>query len=107
MPRPHFQHDIHRFVAGPLGHIEGLTVSHRTNPSKPLINYFGGLPYALPPIGQYRFRKPRALPEGYRYGTKANPGRFTRATVRIMLCNRSVTLTLLRPIVLNLLGFKI
>ncbi|WPG98783.1 Hypothetical protein R9X50_00157900 [Acrodontium crateriforme] len=42
--------------------------------------YFGGLPYGLPPLGPYRFRQPRALPESYRYGTKENPGRFQGGT---------------------------
>jgi hypothetical protein len=70
--------------AGPLGHIEGLTISDQNNnPSRPLIHYFGGLPYALPPIGQHRFRKPRPLPDGYRYGTQTSPGRFNRGAVRI------------------------
>ena len=64
------------YDAGPLGHIEGLTVSCAST-SKPLSWYFGGLPYALPPVGPYQFRRPRPLPECYRYGTKANPGRFT------------------------------
>ncbi|KAK5164780.1 uncharacterized protein LTR77_009444 [Saxophila tyrrhenica] len=80
MPRLHYQHEIYRFIAGPLGHIEGVTVSERANPSQPLLHYFGGLPYALPPIGKHRFRRPRALPDQYRYGTKASPGRFTRGT---------------------------
>lgn len=78
--RPQYQQTPFRFVAESIGHIEGLTVSHRTNPNKPLLHYFGGLPYALPPIGPYRFCKPRPLPEYYRYGTRANPGRFTRGT---------------------------
>ena len=44
-----------------------------------MLRYFGGLPYALPPVGPFRFRKPRPLPEYYRYGTSVNPGRFTRS----------------------------
>ena len=82
MPRPQYQSTPFRFVAQSIGHIEGVTVAHRTQSAKtqPLLHYFGGLPYALPPLGQYRFRKPRPLPEYYRYGTKANPGRFTRGT---------------------------
>lgn len=68
--------------AGPLGHVEGLTVLSTTASSRgePLCHYLGGLPYALPPVGPYRFRQPRHLPDGYRYGTKANPGRFTGST---------------------------
>jgi hypothetical protein len=41
-----------------------------------LCHYFGGIPFALPPVGPYRFKRPRALPACYRYGTHANPGRF-------------------------------
>lgn len=45
-----------------------------------LCHYFGGIPYALPPIGPYRFKRPRPLPACYRYGTHSNPGRFTGGT---------------------------
>ncbi|KAK3110306.1 hypothetical protein LTR53_015528 [Teratosphaeriaceae sp. CCFEE 6253] len=81
MPREQYKRDLYRFQAGPLGHIEGVSVSYRsdTSQTRPLLRYFGGLPYALPPTGPYRFRKPRCLPDQYRYGTKANPGRFTRS----------------------------
>ncbi|KAK4991774.1 hypothetical protein LTR50_001591 [Elasticomyces elasticus] len=67
---------------GPLGYIEGLTLqpSSTTTSSKASCHYIGGLPYALPPTGAYRFRRPRPLPTGYRYGTRANPGRFTGGT---------------------------
>jgi len=72
-----YQEESYRFDAGALGHIEGLTV---TSNGKPALRYFGGLPYALPPLGPFRFRSPRALPPCYRYGTKANPGRFVGCT---------------------------
>ncbi|KAJ4371427.1 hypothetical protein N0V83_004644 [Neocucurbitaria cava] len=57
------------------GFVEGLTCIDES--SQPLCHYFGGVPYALPPIGPFRFQKPRSLPPCYRYGTKANPGRFS------------------------------
>ncbi|KAH7000846.1 Alpha/Beta hydrolase protein [Macrophomina phaseolina] len=69
-----YHRESYHYDAGVLGHIEGLTV---TANGKPALRYFGGLPYALPPIGPYRFRAPRKLPPYYRYGTAANPGRFT------------------------------
>ncbi|TKA30742.1 hypothetical protein B0A50_02462 [Salinomyces thailandicus] len=74
-----YTRDSYHHKAGPLGHIEGLTLSSEesTLPSEPVLHYFGGLPYALPPIGPYRFRRARPLPDHYRYGTKASPGRFT------------------------------
>ncbi|KAL1310571.1 hypothetical protein AAFC00_000850 [Neodothiora populina] len=68
------------FQAGPLGYIDGLTVSDSAAPYKALCHYFGGIPYALPPTGPYRFRRPRPLPSQFKYGTKANPSRFTGGT---------------------------
>ncbi|KAG5800673.1 hypothetical protein H9Q69_000232 [Fusarium xylarioides] len=65
------------FNAGSLGHIEGLTI---TSQGSPTVHYFGGLPYALPPVGQWRFRVPRRLPKDYRYGTATEPGTFTDGT---------------------------
>lgn len=76
-----------------LGVIEGVSYVN-TNPTVPsdnypyphnlkdrvLCRYFGGIPYALPPVGPYRFKKPRPLPACYRYGTHANPGRFNGKT---------------------------
>ncbi|KAJ3527324.1 hypothetical protein NM208_g10758 [Fusarium decemcellulare] len=67
----------YRFNAGPLGYVEGLTV---TSDGTPAVHYFGGLPYALPPIGEWRFRLPRRLPPDYQYGTAAKPGQFVRGT---------------------------
>lgn len=74
MPPTQYKRTSYPFNAGPLGHIEGLTIS---NTQHPLLHYFGGLPYALPPLGSYRFRRPRQLPPCYQYGTRASPGRFT------------------------------
>lgn len=56
------------------GFIEGVT--HLDAQNQPLCHYFGGLPYALPPVGPYRWRKPRSLAPCFRYGTRSNPGRF-------------------------------
>jgi len=58
------------------GFAEGLT--HLDSDSQPLCHYFGGVPYALPPVGSLRFQKPQPLPPCHRYGSKAHPGRFTR-----------------------------
>lgn len=76
-PTMSYQQESYRLDIGPLGHVEGLTV---TSDGEPALRYFGGLPYALPPLGPYRFRSPRRLPPCYRYGTKVNPGRFTGGT---------------------------
>lgn len=75
-----YQRESYRFNAGRLGQIEGLTISSTSQNQPGAVHYFGGLPYALPPIGEYRFRAPRKLPLHYRYGTSANPGRFTGGT---------------------------
>ena len=75
-----YQQESYHFNAGRLGHTEGLTITP-ISPNQPkAVHYFGGLPYALPPIGEYRFRAPRKLPAHYRYGTAVNPGRFTGGT---------------------------
>jgi carboxylesterase type B len=72
-----YQQQSYLFNAGPLGQIEGLTLSLR---GESVVHYFGGIPYALPPTGEYRFRAPRKLPKGYKYGTVSNPGRFVGGT---------------------------
>ncbi|KAF5711914.1 triacylglycerol lipase V precursor [Fusarium mundagurra] len=72
-----YSRESYVFKAGSLGHIEGLTI---TSHGSPAIHYFGGLPYALPPVGQWRFRVPRRLPKDYRYGTATEPGKFTDGT---------------------------
>lgn len=63
--------------AGSLGHLEGLAIFSSGSPA---LHYFGGLPYALPPTGSYRFRPTRKLPSDHSYGSKASPGRFTSGT---------------------------
>lgn len=75
-----YQQKIYNFDGGRLGHIEGLTVTSNSPGQPGQVHYFGGLPYALPPIGDYRFRAPRKLPSYYTYGTAVNPGRFTGGT---------------------------
>ncbi|EME46679.1 hypothetical protein DOTSEDRAFT_70625 [Dothistroma septosporum NZE10] len=81
MAQEQVRRESHLIQAGSLGWIEGATLSSATGPTA-LCRYFGGLPYALPPVGPYRFRQARPLPDQYRYGTKNNPGRFsTKAAV--------------------------
>lgn len=67
---------------GPLGYIEGLTLIPKSpsTSSTPSCHYFGGIPYANPPVGPYRFRRAQPLAPCYRYGTRANPGRFSGRT---------------------------
>ncbi|TKX20663.1 hypothetical protein C1H76_7049 [Elsinoe australis] len=64
---------------GPLGTVTAARLTPKST-SDPTCTYIGGLPYALPPTGQHRFRAPRSLPDGYSYGTRANPGSFTGKT---------------------------
>lgn len=61
------------------GFIEGSAIKEKSSGTV-LCHYYGGVPYALPPVGPFRWRKPRSLPPCYRYGTRANPGRFTGQT---------------------------
>ncbi|QDS68274.1 hypothetical protein FKW77_010638 [Venturia effusa] len=60
------------------GFIEGSTIKEKSS-GRTLCHYFGGIPYALPPIGPFRWQRPRPLEPCYRYGTRANPGRYTGA----------------------------
>ncbi|KAI5359596.1 putative carboxylesterase, type B, carboxylesterase type B, active, alpha/Beta hydrolase [Septoria linicola] len=76
MPRQPTRRQPYELNAGALGWLEGTTLFGEAS-SEPLLHYFGGLPYALPPVGQYRFQKARPLPEHYRYGSRSNPGRYT------------------------------
>ncbi|KXT16372.1 hypothetical protein AC579_5578 [Pseudocercospora musae] len=73
----------YRLDAGALGFLQGETVHSQagcTSSGSALIHYFGGIPYALPPLGPYRFRQARRLPPCYRYGTEVSPGRFDAGT---------------------------
>ena len=72
-----YRRESYHYAAGPLGYIEGLTINTNDTPA---VHYFGGLPYALPPTGQWRFRSPRKLPPGYTYGTASRPGQFMKGT---------------------------
>jgi hypothetical protein len=58
-----------------LGFIQGSTLKDNDT-DKPLCRYFGGIPYAEPPVGENRWRKPRELPPCYKYGTRTDPGKF-------------------------------
>jgi carboxylesterase type B len=68
---------VHVVDAGSLGYLEGLMISSNNSP---VLQYYGGLPYALPPTGTHRFKLPRPLPAGYIYGTKRSPGRHTNGS---------------------------
>lgn len=76
MSREELRKEAYIVEAGPLGWLEGLTLSTESGTTK--LHYFGGVPYALPPLA--RFRQSRRLPEGFRYGTKAAPGRHSLTT---------------------------
>lgn len=58
------------------GFITGSIIKAKSSDEE-LCRYFGGIPYALPPVGPFRFLRPRTLPPCYRYGTRANPGVYT------------------------------
>jgi carboxylesterase type B len=75
-----YQREPYPFNASRLGQIEGLTVTSTSQDRPGAVRYFGGLLYALPPKGEYRFQAPRPLPRHYKYGTASNPGRFTGGT---------------------------
>lgn len=58
------------------GFVTGSTIKFKAT-GEELCHYFGGIPYASPPVGPFRWLQPRALPPCYRYGTQANPGVYT------------------------------
>jgi hypothetical protein len=73
---------MHSFIREPCiqglesrGYIQGVAIKDRTT-GKAICNYFGGIPYAEPPVGELRWRKPRELAPCYSYGTRTHPGRF-------------------------------
>ncbi|KAH6654284.1 Alpha/Beta hydrolase protein [Truncatella angustata] len=48
-----------------LGVLRGLEVKSKDSDSS--IYYYGSVPYALAPVEEWRFRRPRPLPQSYRY----------------------------------------
>lgn len=68
------------------GFVEGSTI--KSEAGEELCHHFGGIPYGLPPVGPFRWRRPRPLPPCYRYGTYANPGSYAgKASVCPQLAN--------------------
>lgn len=51
---------------GPKGSITGLQNDQKSR-------RFAGVPYALPPTGEHRWRKPRPLPQNHTYGSQDEP----------------------------------
>lgn len=62
---------------GTRGTIQGTTKLDSTSNTLKC-NFFGGVPYALPPTGARRWQKPHPLPEDFSYGSKQSPGVFTQ-----------------------------
>lgn len=52
----------HELDLGPRGAIKGLQYDNKSR-------RYAGIPYALPPTGQYRWRKPRPLPLSHRFSS--------------------------------------
>ncbi|KIK67033.1 hypothetical protein GYMLUDRAFT_847266 [Collybiopsis luxurians FD-317 M1] len=72
-----YKTDNHVLHVGELGQIEGLVLS-RAETDLPLVKRFLNVPYVLPPVGPYRWRKPRKLPLGYSYSPEGNPRDCTK-----------------------------
>ncbi|KAL7003892.1 hypothetical protein EMMF5_006570 [Cystobasidiomycetes sp. EMM_F5] len=51
---------------GSLGTLNGLEYHSKTG--EPLVRRFLKIPYCLPPVGEYRWKRPRKLPDGFSYG---------------------------------------
>ena len=61
---------------GRLGFVEGVLIKNDDG-AKTLCEYFGGISYALPPVGRFRWQRPRPLPASFRYGSPSSPGSHT------------------------------
>jgi len=59
------------------GVLQGTTVLE-TATQNPKCHRFSSIPYALPPTGKRRWRKPDPLPRNFSYGTEQSPGNFVR-----------------------------
>ncbi|GAM85647.1 hypothetical protein ANO11243_036540 [Dothideomycetidae sp. 11243] len=64
---------------GSLGVITALDISAHGS-EHVTCTYIGGLPYALPPTGDHRFRPPRPLPSGFQYGSSTKPASYIGRT---------------------------
>ncbi|CZT22357.1 related to triacylglycerol lipase V precursor [Ramularia collo-cygni] len=73
MAAQQYKEESHVFNAGPLGWLEGLSLSDASN-GAPVCKYFGGIPYGSIPE---RFRRAQRLPQQSSLGTKHNPGQHT------------------------------
>jgi carboxylesterase type B len=72
-----FTRERHLLNLESRGFIQGVTI--KDSAGKELCHYYGGIPYAEPPLGENRWLKPRELAACYRYGTREAPGRFDGA----------------------------
>jgi carboxylesterase type B len=59
------------------GVLQGITISDPAS-HRPKCHRFSRIPYALPPTGSRRWRKPEALPSSFSYGTESHPGQYTK-----------------------------
>ncbi|KAL4942978.1 hypothetical protein BDV06DRAFT_235084 [Aspergillus oleicola] len=60
---------------GPKGEIRGLQFDNKAR-------RYAGVPYALPPTGEYRWKKPRPLPESYVYCGSHGKGAYDATTFK-------------------------
>ncbi|KAJ5234433.1 uncharacterized protein N7469_003601 [Penicillium citrinum] len=61
-----YQEKLHELDLGPRGKIQGIQYDNKAR-------RYAGLPYALPPVGEHRWRKPRPLPVDYSYSESGTP----------------------------------
>ncbi|TYJ55876.1 hypothetical protein B9479_003399 [Cryptococcus floricola] len=67
---PHYTYEPAVADLGSLGQLEGTLIDGR-------VKRFLNVPYALPPTGEYRFKRPRPLPTGYSYTQDGKPRQAT------------------------------
>ncbi|KAE8444569.1 hypothetical protein EG329_014493 [Mollisiaceae sp. DMI_Dod_QoI] len=59
------------------GVLEGVTLLDSTT-KKPKCHRFSRVPYASPPTGPRRWRKPQSLPKSFSYGSETSPGQYKK-----------------------------
>lgn len=87
-----YSRDVYRIATRSIGHLEGITVFRRSDAktAQPLIHYFGGIPYALPP---QRFRSKSNAELALLNAIKHDAARYDN----VQLDGMSETLTNIQP----------
>jgi hypothetical protein len=70
-------HNSMRVTIPGKGVLEGVELLDPKS-NRPKCYRFSGVPYALPPTGNRRWRKSEPLPSTFSYGSESHPGKYTK-----------------------------